>query len=139
MYSILEVAREATPQAVRASYQRLALQHHPDKGCTDGGERFVRITAAWRVLGDEQARAEYDKKFARDSAARSRCFSERVCVSNFERCEEETVYFRRQCRCGDYYELLNEEREGLVRGEAVDVQLQCAGCSLYVTVTPFVE
>ena len=124
LYAELEINSRATVSEIKAAYQRLALQYHPDKGCADGGERFVRINAAWKVLGDEAARFEYDKRFACKAAV---SFSERVAASEFELSEEAGV-LRKQCRCGDYYELLQAELAA-----EKEVVVQCGGCSLYVT------
>ena len=40
------------------AYRRLALEHHPDKG--GDPDRFVAISTAYEVLGDEATRQEYD-------------------------------------------------------------------------------
>lgn len=124
LYSELEVNSRAKTNDIKVAYQRLALQYHPDKGCADGGERFVRINAAWKVLGDEAARVDYDKRFACKAAS---SFSERVAASEFEPSDEAGV-LRKQCRCGDYYELLQAEMAA-----EKEVVVQCGGCSLYVT------
>ena len=138
LYAVLRVARGASAAEVRASWQRLALQYHPDKQQAGGGgggggggevDEFVRISAAWQVLGDAQARAEYDKKFARlESGARH--FSEKVSMSEFVR-SDESGELRRLCRCGDYYELFPEDVPAA--GDS-SVLVQCNGCTLYVTV-----
>jgi len=129
LYKVLQVQRTATQVELKTSYQRLALQCHPDKGCTDGGDQFIRINAAWQVLGDEVTRTDYDKRYARDHAIRA--FSERVSSSEFvvSADEDDVIVLRRPCRCGDYYELIPDD---LLQQECT---IQCTGCSLYVTVT----
>jgi molecular chaperone DnaJ len=57
-YDLLGVSRTATADEIKRAYRRLASQHHPDKGGDTA--RFQEIEAAYRTLGDEQKRAEYD-------------------------------------------------------------------------------
>lgn len=59
-YNILGVARNASKDEVKRAYRKLAHQHHPDK---KGGDeaRFKEINEAYRVLSDDQKRAQYDQ------------------------------------------------------------------------------
>lgn len=59
-YKILGVEKNASPDEIRASFRRLAHQHHPDK---KGGnaEKFKEINEAHQVLSDPQKRAQYDQ------------------------------------------------------------------------------
>lgn len=59
-YEILGIAKNATPEEVKAAFRRLAHVHHPDKkgGNTD---RFKEINEAYQVLSDAQKRAQYDQ------------------------------------------------------------------------------
>ncbi|XP_022773101.1 uncharacterized protein LOC111315545 [Durio zibethinus] len=64
-YKILEVDYDATEDAIRSNYIRLALKWHPDKQKDDGNSatsRFQEINEAYRVLSDPVERREYDKK-----------------------------------------------------------------------------
>lgn len=63
-YEVLGVERDASMAAIRKAYRKAALLNHPDKNPhdRDGAEkRFVRIAQAYEVLGDEAARARYDR------------------------------------------------------------------------------
>ncbi|CAL4908339.1 unnamed protein product [Urochloa decumbens] len=57
-YEILHVARDASPQRVRAAYRSLARQWHPDKhppeSRADAEARFKAITEAYEALLDQQ-------------------------------------------------------------------------------------
>ena len=61
-YEILGVPRDAKPDEIKAAFRALALQRHPDLngGDPSAGERFMRIQAAYEVLGNPYRRARYD-------------------------------------------------------------------------------
>ncbi|XP_051120898.1 uncharacterized protein LOC127244410 [Andrographis paniculata] len=63
-YKILEVDYDASDEAIRSNYIRLALKWHPDKQ-KDGDcatSKFQEINEAYQVLSDPVKRREYDKK-----------------------------------------------------------------------------
>lgn len=57
-YSVLGVAKNATPDEIKKAYRKLASQHHPDKG--GDTSQFQKIQEAYAVLSDSQKRAMYD-------------------------------------------------------------------------------
>ena len=62
-YRILQVDRSASPEELKKSYRRLAMECHPDR-CPDdpeASERFKQLTAAYQVLSNPQRRAHYDR------------------------------------------------------------------------------
>ncbi|KAJ6709567.1 CHAPERONE DNAJ-DOMAIN SUPERFAMILY PROTEIN [Salix koriyanagi] len=63
-YKILEVDYDATEDAIRSNYIRLALKWHPDKQKDEDSAtlRFQEINEAYQVLSDPVSRREYDKK-----------------------------------------------------------------------------
>jgi len=61
-YTILELDRDASPEAIRQAYRRLAKKYHPDVNDEPGAEeRFKEINEAYAVLSDEERRAAYDR------------------------------------------------------------------------------
>ncbi|KAK7275826.1 hypothetical protein RIF29_16950 [Crotalaria pallida] len=63
-YKILEVDYDATDDAIRSNYIRLALKWHPDKQKDNDStttSRFQDINEAYQVLSDPVKRREYDK------------------------------------------------------------------------------
>ncbi|KAI8015529.1 Chaperone protein DnaJ [Camellia lanceoleosa] len=62
-YRILEVDYDATDDAIRSNYIRLALKWHPDKqkDQDNATSRFQQINEAYQVLSDPIQRREYDK------------------------------------------------------------------------------
>jgi len=59
LYDVLGVARNSSPEQIKAAYKKLAIQNHPDKG--GDSEKFKEISAAYNVLSDEGKRKEYDQ------------------------------------------------------------------------------
>lgn len=61
-YATLGVNREATREEIERRYKRLARRYHPDRGGDE--ERMKALNEAWRVLGDAEARRDYDRRRA---------------------------------------------------------------------------
>ena len=63
-YEILQVSREATEDAIRAAYFRLAKIYHPDLRRQDqrpeDTEKFIEINRAYTILTDPAKRQVYD-------------------------------------------------------------------------------
>ncbi len=62
-YEILGVDRNASEDALKKAYRKLAIQYHPDKnpGDKEAEEKFKEIAEAYDVLSDAQKRAQYDR------------------------------------------------------------------------------
>jgi tetratricopeptide (TPR) repeat protein len=71
-YQALGISPEATEDEIKAAYYRQARRFHPDiqhdPALADLGQKisavFRRLSAAFKVLGDSQRRAEYDSNLA---------------------------------------------------------------------------
>ncbi len=59
LYSVLGVARGATPAKIKAAFKQLAKTLHPDAGGKD--KDFARLSAAYMVLRDKKRREKYDE------------------------------------------------------------------------------
>lgn len=68
-YTVLSVARSATPEEVRERFRQLARERHPDR--FQGEERaraeieFQELTAAFNVLSNAERRRQHDLELAR--------------------------------------------------------------------------
>ncbi len=62
-YKTLGLSRDASPDAVKKAYRRMALETHPDHNPDDSSaeERFKKISEAYAVLSDPGKRAQYDQ------------------------------------------------------------------------------
>jgi curved DNA-binding protein len=61
-YQILGVNRDASEEAIKKAYRRLARKYHPDVSKESGAEeRFKEVAEAYEVLRDAEKRAAYDR------------------------------------------------------------------------------
>jgi curved DNA-binding protein len=61
-YQIMGVARDATQDAIKRAYRRLARKFHPDVSKeANAEEKFKELQEAYEVLKDPQRRAAYDQ------------------------------------------------------------------------------
>ncbi len=62
-YEVLGVPRDASPDDVKKTYRRLAMQFHPDRNQGDkvAEARFKEVSEAYEVLSDADKRRQYDQ------------------------------------------------------------------------------
>lgn len=140
-YQVLGVVPTCSPDELRRAYHREARRLHPDKSADPADEqtqRFLRVQAAYETLRDDELRAAYDKALARDAARQSRqddgvVVSDEIHVDAMQRevvddDGEKLVILSHACRCGDVFEVTEEELE-----DGVSV-VPCTGCSQHIRV-----
>lgn len=61
-YAVLGVPHDATQDAIKKAYRKLARQHHPDANSGDAAaeRRFKEVGEAYGVLSDAEQRQQYD-------------------------------------------------------------------------------
>ncbi len=136
-YAILECQPDSTQEEIKSSFQKLALKFHPDKLCASSptssasshsvGREFVQINKAWKVLGDDASRKEYDARWTQRCIAQDWPIQEDVSFDDFD-AEPDTADVTHECRCGGVYRLT-----------PVDVSFRldivtCESCSLCIRV-----
>jgi molecular chaperone DnaJ len=72
-YAILGVPSDATQEEIKKAYRSLARKYHPDKnpGNVDAENKFKEAAEAYRVLGDADLRAQYDRAESKGSRSSS--------------------------------------------------------------------
>lgn len=62
-YEVLCVARNASPEEIKKSYRKLAMQYHPDRnpGDAEAEAKFKEAAEAYDILRDADKRARYDR------------------------------------------------------------------------------
>ena len=62
-YEVLGVAREASEEALKKAYRKLAMKWHPDRnqGNKDAEAKFKELNEAYDILKDAEKRAAYDR------------------------------------------------------------------------------
>ena len=71
-YKVMGVARDASAQAIKTAYRRLARKYHPDLNKdADAEAKFKNVGAAYEVLKDPKKRAAYDQGGMFDSGAQT--------------------------------------------------------------------
>jgi DnaJ-class molecular chaperone len=62
-YKILGVARDASQDAIRKAYRKLAKEAHPDlhPGDKKAEDRFKQVASAYDIIGDADKRARFDR------------------------------------------------------------------------------
>ena len=127
----------------KAAYQRLCLKYHPDKNrgsssVIESNKKFLEVQGAWELIGSLEKKRNYDKRHV--SIHNDITRSEEIPLSDFtkelailiDECDEtekECWMYRKECRCGDFYEFTDSDISSGFN------TTQCAGCSLYCTVT----
>ncbi len=73
-YLVFDVPMSADFELLRATYRRLAREHHPDIA-TDkprATEKMAQINRAWGILGDQDRRAQFDLEWRRHQSEQAR-------------------------------------------------------------------
>jgi molecular chaperone DnaJ len=62
-YELLGVSRDASQDAIKKAYRKLALKYHPDKnpGNKEAEEKFKELSHAYEALSDPTKRSQYDR------------------------------------------------------------------------------
>jgi diphthamide biosynthesis protein 4 len=126
-YEILEVDPGSSIDQIKKSYQRLVLQHHPDKNgafATDN-QSFQLIDEAWKVLRSVESRKIYDAELFQQDYEENPIIHESLGADEFQ-FEAEIDSYCHSCRCGGKYILPEFEGD--------ECLISCDECSLVIEV-----
>ena len=88
LYERLGVEKDAGPEAIKKSYRKLALKHHPDRAVDKKprgaakkkqldaatSDAMAQINAAYEILATPEKRTQYDDAYTAVMRARKRRF-----------------------------------------------------------------
>jgi len=71
-YKTLGVQKDASPDAIKKAFRKLAMEYHPDRNPDnkDAEAKFKEVSEAYEILSDEKRRKQYDQ-YGSDSFKRS--------------------------------------------------------------------
>ncbi|NXV89198.1 DJC24 protein, partial [Calonectris borealis] len=133
-YKILGAKPSDSLAELKRKYQKLALLYHPDKQKADvpAGEveervqRFIEIDQAWKILGNEETKKEYDLQQREDNLTKEWPLHAQIYLKDMSWNEDEQCYTL-SCRCGGNYTVFKSETK--------DVSLVCCDtCSLVIEI-----
>ncbi|XP_016154488.1 PREDICTED: dnaJ homolog subfamily C member 24 isoform X2 [Ficedula albicollis] len=127
-YKILGAKPSDSPAELKRKYQKLALLE-ADVAAGEAEERvqrFIEIDQAWKILGNEQTKKEYDLQQREDNLTKEWPLHEQIYLEDMCWNEDEQLYTL-SCRCGGNY--------SVSKSETKDVSLVCCDtCSLVIEI-----
>ncbi|NWY90251.1 DJC24 protein, partial [Loxia curvirostra] len=133
-YKVLGAKPSDSPAELKRKYQKLALLYHPDKQeagvaaaqAEERARRFLEIHQAWKILGSEETKREYDLQQREDNLTKEWPLHEQIYLGDMSWNEGEQLYTL-SCRCGGNY--------SVSKSESKDVSVVCCDtCSLVIEI-----
>jgi molecular chaperone DnaJ len=86
-YRVLGVSRNASDEAIKKAYRKLAFQHHPDRNpdSTHAEPKIREINAAYEIIGDPDKRRSYDRLNWGDEATQDEAADPAVILDEMEK------------------------------------------------------
>ncbi|XP_004851654.1 dnaJ homolog subfamily C member 24 isoform X2 [Heterocephalus glaber] len=131
-YGILGAEPSANVSELKQKYQKLILMYHPDKQSTAASagtpeeclQKFIEVDQAWKILGNEAARKEYDLQRHEDELRSMGPIDAQMYLEEMS-WNEGNRSFSLSCRCGGRYVVSEQEA-------AATSLVPCDTCSLMV-------
>lgn len=85
-YRVLGLSRDASDDAIKKAYRKLAFQHHPDRNpdSTQAQAKIRDLNAAYEVIGDPDKRRTYDRLTWGDETVRDEAADPAVILDEME-------------------------------------------------------
>lgn len=85
-YRVLGLSRDASDDAIKKAYRKLAFQHHPDRNpdSTQAQAKIRDLNSAYEVIGDPEKRRTYDRLNWGEEAARDEAADPAVILDEME-------------------------------------------------------
>ncbi|XP_058402169.1 dnaJ homolog subfamily C member 24 [Diceros bicornis minor] len=131
-YGVLGAEPSAGAAELRRRYRALALRYHPDRQSADAPagaveecvQKFIEIEQAWKILGNEETKKEYDLLRHEDHLRNMGPVDAQVYLEEMS-WNEDDHSFSLSCRCGGKYRVSKDEAE-------VVTLISCDTCSLII-------
>ncbi|KAM6173304.1 dnaJ homolog subfamily C member 24 isoform 1-T1 [Erethizon dorsatum] len=131
-YGVLGADPSANASDLKQKYQKLVLMYHPDKQSAaapaetleERRQKFIEVAQAWKILGNEESRKEYDLQRHEDELRSTGPVDAQVYLEEMSWNEGDRS-FSLSCRCGGRYSVC--EQEAVAAG-----LVPCDTCSLMV-------
>ncbi|XP_053305301.1 dnaJ homolog subfamily C member 24 [Spea bombifrons] len=129
-YAVLGANPSDSQAELKQKYQKLALLYHPDKQSRnttgkqveDGAQRFIDINQAWKILGNEETKKEYDVLLRESELTQMWPVDAQIHLEEMSwSIDEENYSF--PCRCGGRYILAESDLDQTIL-------VNCDSCSL---------
>ncbi|XP_026221207.1 dnaJ homolog subfamily C member 24 isoform X1 [Anabas testudineus] len=149
LYVVLGASPSDSIQQLRHRYQQLALQYHPDRlqcECSpeaeSGIKKFLEADAAWKILGDQKTRRQYDLQRRAQELKQDWPVDCTIILGDMTWDQDEHVYTY-CCRCGGGFAVSEEDTQIRQRDDKVEeteegrhrgLVVCCDTCSLSVYV-----
>ncbi|KAM4617768.1 dnaJ homolog subfamily C member 24 isoform 1-T2 [Discoglossus pictus] len=132
LYEILGAKRTDSLSELKRKYQNLALLYHPDKqnrnvgGRWEDKQKFIEISRAWKILGNEETKRKYDQELREAELIRTWPVDAHIDLEDMTyEVDEDTYYYK--CRCGGRYSVAEKD---LVK----ETLVSCDFCSLIIQI-----
>ncbi|XP_077995018.1 dnaJ homolog subfamily C member 24-like [Glandiceps talaboti] len=134
-YTILNAKRSSSYNELKQCYQKMILKYHPDKidqnlsteEQSKAMDKFIAIDKAWKILGNEQSRREYDANLQEREVSQKWPVNSEVDLDEMDYNEANGEYSF-GCRCSGEYIITEED---MLQGVNI---ICCSSCTLSIRV-----
>jgi len=131
-YGILKLDASATAEDIRRAYHQAARDHHPDRRkAGESDMHFIQVQRAWEALREPDARRQYDAQKRLETMLEEQALASLsdVTLDDMTHIQDPNGnYWQYPCRCGDWYELTEDQRD-----EGINI-VACSSCTFAIRI-----